>query len=53
MKNLNDKKMSEKAQILKARSDLFTKMNDSQQKMKINRFKEASGNKNITFVNVK
>lgn len=52
MKN-EKKEISKKNQMIKARFDMLIKLNDSQQKVKMSRYKEASANKNITFVNVK
>lgn len=45
--------LSDKNQMLKARFDMLTKLINSQQKAKEVKFKEASANKKITFVNVK
>lgn len=52
---MENKKMGsyEKNQILKSRFEMFAKLNESQQKVKEVRFREASANKVITFVNVK
>lgn len=43
--------LSEKKQMLKARFDMLIKLNDSQQKVKMSRYKDASANKNIVFIN--
>lgn len=40
-------------EMLKARFDMLSKLDNSQKKLKMSRYKQASSNKSITFVNVK
>ncbi|NGM63563.1 hypothetical protein G5B30_16765 [Sphingobacterium sp. SGG-5] len=53
MKNAKSNLMSEKSQMIKSRFEMLTKINESFQKVNLNKFKEASSNKKITFVNLK